>query len=104
MVKSFECSIKRGKKIENWTGKITSIKNYGSHYEIRLESRSGFIFLCGKTSQGAFACMPDFKAGCHLVNLKDKFWNTEKLISALGQIDGITVASALYALSDELEL
>lgn len=48
--------------------------------------------------------MPDFGAGCHLASLKDKFWNTEKLTEVLGKVDGITVASALYALADKAEL
>lgn len=100
----FECINKNKRGNEKWSGKITSFKNYGSHYEIRIESRSGILVLVGKTTQGAFACMPDFEAGCHLVNLKDKFWNTEKLTKVLGKIDGITVASALYALSVQLEL
>jgi len=45
--------------------------------------------------------MPDFGAGCHLVDLKDRFWNTEKLSDVLGEVDGITVAEALYALADK---
>lgn len=98
----FECINKMSKKTERWTGKITGFKNYGSHYEIRIESRSSILVLLGKTSQGGFACMPDFQAGCHLVDVKDKFWNTEKLTSTLGKVDGITVSSALYALSDEI--
>lgn len=100
----FECVRKSGKRTEHWKGNITVLKNYGSHYEIRIESRSGILVLLGKTSYGGFACMPDFGAGCHLVDLKDKFWNTEKLTKALGNIDGITVASALYALADEINL
>ena len=45
--------------------------------------------------------MPDFGVGCHLVDLKDIFWNTEKLTAVLGEVDGITVASALYALDQK---
>lgn len=90
---TFNCVKKTGKRSESWNGRISSIKEYGSHYEIKIESRSGIVVLFGKTSQGGFACMPDFDAGCHLVDLKDKFWNTERLTKALGQIDGITVAS-----------
>lgn len=100
----FECTRKLGKRTENWKGNITVFKNYGSHYEIRIESRSGILVLLGKSSNGGFACMPDFGAGCHLANLKDKFWNTEKLTEVLGNVDGITVASALYALADEIAL
>jgi len=101
---TFNCIKKSGKKFESWNGKITNIIKYDSHYEIQIESRSGIQVLFGRTSRGGFACMPDFGAGCHLVDLKNKFWNAEKLTNVLGQIDGITVASALYALSDQLEL
>lgn len=53
------------------------------------------MVLFGKTTQGAFACMPDFKAGCHLVNLRDIFLNTERLGEVIEKTDGITVACAL---------
>jgi hypothetical protein len=91
-------------KKESWEGKITYIKKYNSHYEIKIESRSGLTVLIGKTQSGGFACIPDFGVGCHLVNLKDKFWNTESLIRGLGDVDGLTVATALYELSDEIKL
>ena len=60
-----------------------------------IESRSGIMVVAGKTTRGLFACMPDFEVGCHLVNLEDTFWNTEKLTEILGKVDGITVSSAL---------
>jgi hypothetical protein len=47
--------------------------------------------------------MPDFGAGCHLVSLKDKFWNTEKLSAVLGKVDGITAAQALFSIADSIE-
>lgn len=100
---TFNCVKKSGKRSENWTGRIIYVKKFGSHYEFKIESRSSIIVLYGKTSQGGFGCMPDFGAGCHLVDLKDKFWNTEKLTAVLGQVDGITVASALYVLSEQLK-
>ena len=98
----FECVniTKKGK--ETWTGTINSFINYGSHYEINIVSRSSILVLLGKTSQGSFACMPDFGAGCHLANLKDEFYSTEKLTSVMGKIDGITVASALAAIADKI--
>jgi hypothetical protein len=99
----FECTSKTNRRKERWTGKITELKNHGSHYEMRIDSRSGILVIFGRTMQGGFACMPDFGAGCHLVNLKDKFWNTEKLIDVLGKVDGITVAEALFAVSDTIE-
>ncbi|MBK5201615.1 MAG: hypothetical protein JJE21_08840 [Spirochaetaceae bacterium] len=99
----FECVNQTKKKKETWTGRITSMINYGSHFEIKIESRSGILVLLGKTTLGNFACMPDFGAGCHLAKLKDKFYSTEKLSNVLGKIDGITVACALAAIADKID-
>lgn len=99
----FQCVNQTKKGKETWTGSITSIINYGSHYEITINSRSGILVLLGKTSMGNFACMPDFGAGCHLGTLDDKFYSTEKLSNVLGKIDGITVASALYSIADKIQ-
>lgn len=100
----FECTNKNKSKKEKWTGKIEYIEDYGSHYEISIQSRSSIIVLLGETSQGNFACIPDWKAGCHLGSLNDKFYNTEKLCTAMNnEIDGITVASALSAVADLIE-
>ena len=98
----FQCVSKTKKGKETWMGRITSIINYGSHYEITIDSRSSILVLLGKTSMGNFACMPDFDAGCHLGTLDDKFYSTEKLSNVLGKIDGITVASALYSIADKI--
>lgn len=96
----FECTMKSksGKTKEQWQGRITGFKNYGNYYEFKIESRSGITVIFGKTTQGGFACIPDFGVGCHLVSLDDQFWNTERLTKILGKVDGITVASALYNL------
>ena len=100
----FECRrIINGKK-ECWSGSITTFTKYKSHYEIRIESRSGIMVVFGETSRGKFACMPDFGTGCHLVDLNNRFWNTEKLTEVLGEVDGITVSEALYVLSTKVEL
>ena len=97
----FECICKHGRKTEHWKGMITDVINHGSHYEIWIKSRSGIMVMFGKTSRGGFACIPDFSVGCHLVDLKNIFWNTEKLTDVLGKVDGITVARALYFLDEK---
>lgn len=99
---NFKCfqKTKTENKNERWEGAITKLIKYESYYEILIESRSSIMVLFGKTSRGKFACFPDFGVGCHLVDLKDKFWNTERLIEVLGEVDGITVATALYTLAD----
>ena len=99
----FECVNQTKKRKETWTGRIISMINYGSHFEIQIQSRSSILVLLGKTTLGNFACMPDFGAGCHLSKLKDKFYSTEKLVSVMGKVDGITVASALAAIADEID-
>mgnify|MGYP006980734084 CR=1 FL=1 len=96
---SFECSDDKNKK---WVGHIVYLKNWGNYHEMIIESRSRLHVVFGKTSQGGFACIPDFWVGCHLVDLQDTFWNTEKLINVLGVVDGITVATAFDLLKEEI--
>lgn len=100
----FDCINKTRGKSERWKGCIKSVTNNNSSYEMKIESRSSIHVIVGKTKYGRFACMPDFGAGCHLADLKDSFWNTERLVQVLGKVDGITVATALYAMSDEIKL
>ena len=88
---TFKCSYDHQK----WTGNIIQKHNYGSHFEIRIESRSSITILFGKTSMGNFACLPDYGAGCHLAELDNEFYNTEKLINVINPVDGITVANGL---------
>lgn len=98
----FECVYKEDKTNEKWQGKISVVKDYGSHFEFWIESRSTIRVMCGKSSSGGFACMPDFNVGCYLVNIRDRFWNREKLTSILGEVDGITVEAALYSMLDKI--
>lgn len=97
----FNCEMEINNEIEQWSGQIKRILNYGSHYEAFIESRSSILVIFGRSSSGGFVCIPDFNAGCHLVSLNNKFWNTEKLSAVLGKVDGITVATALYQLFNE---
>lgn len=90
-------------KKQSWVGHIAAFKDYGTHYEFRIHSRSSITVIFGKTSQGHFACMPDFNVGCHIANLNDIFWNTERLTAVLGVADGVTVAYALLHLWKKLE-
>lgn len=100
----FECTMKKGKKTENWPGRITNLTKFGSHYELKIESRSGFIVVVGKTNYGNFACIPDYDVGCHLSTLKDLFWNSERLSSIMNKVDAITVAHALQAVAEHIDL
>lgn len=94
-MEKFRCENKK----ESWVGHIRYVKNYGSHYEMYVESRSGLLITFGEISSGNFLCVPNFNVGCELAELRDRFWNKERLIPILGEIDGITVAEALYTVS-----
>lgn len=98
----FTCIDKTNGAGRRWQGNITNLINHEICYEMMITSRSSIMVLFGKTSRGGFACIPDFGVGCHLVNLKDRFWNKQKLTESLGRVDGITVESALYSLSDNI--
>ena len=92
----FQCVKEIGNRKEERLGKISCIKNYGSHFEIQIQSRSSLMVLFGETSRGYFASIPDFDVGCHLVDPQDIFWNSERLTRILGKVDGHTAATALY--------
>jgi hypothetical protein len=91
----FKCELtkKNSHKKEYWTGEISYWKDYGSHYELQINSRSRILVLLGHTSYGNFACIPD---------LNSIFYNSEKLSHILGKVDGITVANAIARFYDEL--
>lgn len=100
----FQCNSTGAKRKETWQGVVSYLRNYGSHYEMQIQSRSSILVIFGKTTRGYFACIPDWKAGCDLADFKDLFWNTEMLSHTIGMIDGITVANALYFLSKKVNL
>ena len=95
---SFICKTKN----ELWSGIIKRFITHENYYEILIESRSSIYMIIGKTSRGIFACFPDIGVGCNLVDLKDTFWNTEKLVHILGKADGFTVAEALKNIKDKI--
>ena len=97
----FDCINKCKSKTERWKGRIKSLYKNDNFYEFWIESRSSIHVIIGKHSLGGFACMPDFGVGCHISDFRDEFWNREKLIQVLGKVDGITVASALMAISQQ---
>lgn len=54
---NFNCKLDLDDKVEKWNGRISKIEAYGSHYEIRIESRSGITVLVGKSASSNFACI-----------------------------------------------
>lgn len=90
-------------EIEEWSGEISRILSFGSHYEIFIQSRSSMLIVIAKTSYGLFVGIPTFKSGCYISNLNDLFFNKENLIEALNNtVDGITIACAIKSIADDL--
>jgi len=96
----FKCKTKD----DEWEGIVSNLVEHTSSYEFWIKSRSSIMVVFGHTSRGGFVCLPDFNVGCHLTNLKDKFWNTEQLVGILGEVDGLTVSMALFMLADKIHI
>jgi len=96
----FECYEKIGRRFEHWSGAVTHLINHGSHYEIYISSRSGFVFIVGKYISGGFISIPAFNVGSDLADYGDYFWNKERLASIMNKVDAVTVAEALRTLKN----
>ncbi len=97
----FMCEFKNQKNKRKWPAVITNFIDYGSHYEMRIESLSTISVLFGKTSLGTFACLPDFRAGCHLADLNNENYSIDKLSGVINLTDAVTVARAFCNLSQK---
>ncbi len=96
---NFHCREKIGTHYEQWDGHIKQIQNYGSHYEIQIESRSAFLSIVGKYINGAFISIPAFGVGCDISYYSDYYWNKEHLSRFMNPVDAATVAEALRVLN-----
>jgi len=94
----FHCQEKIGKRYERWSGAVTGLVNHGSHYEVFINSRSGFIFMVGEYANGHFISVPAFNVGADLADYGDYFWNNERLASVMNKVDAATIAEALRTL------
>jgi len=95
----FLCHKRIGRHSEHWPGKVTRLINHGSHYEIYVSSRSGFVFFIGKyINGGSFISIPAFNVGSYLADYGDYFWNNERLSAIMNHVDAATVTEALRAL------
>lgn len=89
---------------QDWIGKIEYVKNYGSHYEVKISARgTSNIVILGQYSDGWFLVIPAWDVGTSLSKyLSDINYNKEKLIMITeNEIDGTTIAYALNELDKE---
>ena len=62
----FRCEYGEGGFSESWDGRITKVLTFGSHYEMRILSRSSITVLFGRTYCGYFICIPDDEVSCQI--------------------------------------
>ena len=91
----FSCEYGEYGVSESWDGYITKLVKLGSHYEMRIMSRSSITVIFGRSYCGYFICIPDDGASCQVAYLNQTKYITEKLILTIGEIGASTVAYAL---------
>ncbi len=91
----FHCRLRTESSDQSWIGRIRSIRDYGSHREIELSSRSALTLIVGAYTHGHFLSVPEYGVGCGLAQYDDVFWNQEQLSRLLSIVDAVTIAEAL---------
>ncbi|MEG1256385.1 DUF6618 family protein [Clostridium sp.] len=72
--------------------------------EVQFLKNSSLHIIIGKTSFGKFVCIPNYNVGCYLSRFNDLFWNSEKLSELMGEVDGVTAATAIKFIEHKLLL
>lgn len=96
----FNCANENG---ATWQGEIKRYKDFGSHYHLKISAKgSGISLYFGNASMGQwFVCMPDWNAAVIIGELRNTHYNSEKIGIAMdNEIDGISVAQALYVFAE----
>lgn len=94
----FECYEEIDRCFQRWSGTVTHLINHGSHYEIYISSRCGFVFIVGEYLSGGFISIPSLNVGSDLADYGNYFWNKERLASTMNKMDAATIAEALHTL------
>jgi hypothetical protein len=70
--------------------------------QMNIQSRSSIDVIIGCSLYGNYVCVPNFEIGCYLSSFDDMFFNTEILSRLLGEVDGITVATAIKYVTSKI--
>ena len=97
----FRCYLRTENSEQSWNGRIRSLRDYGSHQEIVLSSRSAVTLIVGAYTHGHFLSVPEYGIGCDLAQYDDVFWNRERLSRLLSLVDAVTIAEALRFLDQQ---
>lgn len=103
-IMKFECIRSVDSKKEIWNGEITSYAINNKSIDIYVQSRSSFHIIIGKSTYGNYVCVPNFNSSCYFSTFGDVFWNTERLVELIGEVDCITVVNAIKYVDKNLIL
>ncbi len=86
-----------------WTGEVKVAGQSTDTAELIIYGRGSCMdAVVGKYANGQYICIPDLDTGCPLSRLADTFWNQERLSAHMPEVDAITIAYALKAVSEYL--
>ncbi len=82
---------------KKWNGKIEYLSKKTEGFEGIINGRgSSMFFIVGESARGNYICLPEWGIGSELADLRDVFWNRERLeIQKLSNVDAITLATGL---------
>lgn len=84
-----------------WAGEVKITRRSINVAEIIIYGRGSCMnAVVGKYMSGQYICIPDIDVGCPLSRLSDTFWNKGRLSSHMQEVDAVTVAYALKAMSE----
>jgi len=101
----FECTLPEdeGEGEQRWFGEVLVKSRSIYMAELLIYGRgSRMDAVVGKYGNGQYICIPDLDTGCPLSSLTDTFWNQERLSGHVGEVDALTIANALEAVSEYL--
>ncbi|MGL5435152.1 MAG: DUF6618 family protein [Lachnospiraceae bacterium] len=102
----FECRNEeaQNRNDQSWNGSVEGIQKNGNIVEAKILGKgSAMHVIIGEYQYGRYLCIPRWGIGSDLSELKDRFWNRERLEQILSRADAITISEALKSISEEME-
>ncbi len=103
--REFECATwaGEGERSRRWQGEVVVKSRSKEMAELLISGRGSCMnAVVGRYEGGQYICIPELDTGCPLSRLTDTFWNRERLSGHVGEVDAITIANALEAVSEYL--
>lgn len=103
--REFECTLpaEESEKGQRWQGGVFVKSHNICMAELLIYGRGSCMdAVVGRYGNGQYICVPDLDIGCPLSRLTDTFWNQERLSAHVGEVDAVTIANALEAVSGYL--